>query len=59
VTGQAIIAASAAATSLSNGRILMALSAGAPCLSAFVLFVLEPMVARSIPPTAPRGPLRT
>ena len=47
VTGQTTIAASTAATSLPNGRIVTALFAGALFLSAFLLFVLEPMVAKS------------
>ncbi len=45
VTGQTTIAASTATTSLPNGRIVMALFAGALFLSAFLLFVLEPMVS--------------
>ena len=51
VTGQTTIAASTATTSLPNDRIVTALFAGAPFLSAFLLFVLEPMVAKSILPT--------
>ena len=50
-TGQTTIAASTATTSLPNGRIVTALFAGALFLSAFLLFVLEPMVAKSILPT--------
>ena len=41
VTGQTTIAASAATTSLPNGRIVTALVAGALFLSAFLLFVRE------------------
>jgi hypothetical protein len=41
------IAASTATTSLPNGRIVTALFAGALFLSAFLLFVLESMVAKS------------
>src|SRR5205823_1321341 len=48
VTGPTTIAASTATTSLPNGRIVTALFAGALFLSAFLLFVLEPMVAKSI-----------
>ena len=47
VTAQTTIAASTATTSLPNGRIVTALFAGALFLSAFLLFVLEPMVART------------
>jgi hypothetical protein len=50
VTGQTTIAASTATTSL-NGSIVTALFAGALFLSAFLLFALEPMVAKSILPT--------
>jgi hypothetical protein len=53
VTGQTTIAASTATTSLPNGRIVTALFAGALFLSAFLLFVLEPMVAKSVLPTIP------
>jgi hypothetical protein len=49
VTGQTTIAASTATTFL-NGRIVTALFAGALFLSAFLLFVLEPMVAKRILP---------
>jgi len=56
VTGQTTIAASPATTSL-NGRIVMALFAGALLLSAFLLFVLEPMVAKSILPTLGGTPM--
>ena len=55
VTGQTTIAASTATTSLPNGRIVTALFAGALLLSAFLLFVLEPMVAKSILPTLRSG----
>ena len=57
VTGQTTIAASTTTTCLPNGRIVTALFAGALFLSAFLLFVLEPTVAKSIPPTlrAPDG----
>jgi len=57
VTGQTTIAASTATTSLPNGRIVTALFAGALLLGAFLLFVLEPMVAKSSLPTlrAPDG----
>ena len=48
VTGQTTIAASTATTSLPNGRIVTALFAGTLFLSAFLLFVLERMVAKSI-----------
>jgi hypothetical protein len=51
VTGQTTIAASTATTSLPNGRIVTTLFADAPFLGAFLLFVREPMVAKSIPPT--------
>ncbi|HEY9505381.1 MAG TPA: hypothetical protein VIQ27_05395, partial [Gemmatimonadales bacterium] len=57
VTGQASIAASTATTSLPNGRIVTALFAGALFLSAFLLFVLEPMVAKSILPTLGGTPM--
>jgi hypothetical protein len=57
VTGQTTIAASPATTSLPNGRIVTALFAGALFLSAFLRFVLEPMVARSILPTLGRTPM--
>src|SRR5713101_3873764 len=57
VTGQTTIAASTATTSLPNGRIVMALFAGALFLSAFLLFVLEPMVAKSILPTLGGTPM--
>ena len=57
VTGQTTIAASTATTSLPNGRIVTALFAGALFLSAFLLFVLEPMVAKSILPTLGGTPL--
>jgi hypothetical protein len=57
VTGQATIAASPATTSLPNGRIVTALFAGTLFLSAFLLFVLEPMVARSILPTLGGTPM--
>jgi hypothetical protein len=56
VTGQTSIAASAT-TSLPNGRVVTALFAGALFLSAFLLFVLEPMVAKSILPTLGRTPM--
>ncbi len=51
------IAASTATTSLPNGRIVTALFAGALFLSAFLLFVLEPMVAKSILPTLGGTPM--
>ena len=51
MTGQTTIAASTATASLPNGRIVTALFAGARLLSAFLRFVLEPMVAKSILPT--------
>jgi hypothetical protein len=54
VTGQTTIAASTTTTSLPNGRIVTALFAGALFLSTFLLFVLEPMVAKSILPTGSR-----
>ena len=54
VTGQPTIAPSTATTSLPNGRIVTALFAGALFLSAFLLFVLEPMVAKSILPLSSR-----
>ena len=57
VTGQTIIAASTATTSLQNGRIVTAFFAGALFLSAFLLFVLEPMVAKSILPTLGGTPM--
>ena len=57
VTGQTTIAASTATTSLPNGRIVTALFAGALFLSAFLLFVLEPMVAKSILPTLSGTPM--
>ena len=57
VTGQTTIAASTATTSLPNGRIVTALFAGALFLSAFLLFVLEPMVAKSILPTLGGTPM--
>ena len=57
VTGQTTIAASTATTSLPNGRIVTALFAGALLLSAFLLFVLEPMVAKSILPTLGGTPM--
>jgi hypothetical protein len=57
VTGQATIAASPVTTSLPNGRIVTALFAGALFLSAFLLFVLEPMVAKSIRPTLGSTPM--
>ena len=57
VTGQTTIAASTATTSLPNGRIVTALFAGALLLSAFLLFVLEPMVAKSILPTLGGAPM--
>src|SRR6267378_5337457 len=57
VTGQTTIAASTATTSLPNGRIVTALFAGALFLSAFLLFVLEPMVAKSIQPTLGGTPM--
>ena len=56
VTGQTTIAASTATTSL-NGRIVTALLDGALFLSAFLLFVLEPMVAKSILPTLGGTPM--
>ena len=56
MTGQTTIAASTATTSL-NGRIVTALFAGALFLSAFLLFVLEPMVAKSILPTLGGTPM--
>src|SRR5882672_8386431 len=56
VTGQTTIAASTA-TSLPNGRIVTALFAGALFLSAFLLVVLEPMVAKSILPTLGGTPM--
>ena len=51
------IAASTATTSLPNGRVVTALFAGALFLNAFLLFVLEPMVARSILPTLGGQPM--
>lgn len=58
VTGQTTIAGSTATTSLPNGRIVTALFAGALFLSAFLLFVLEPMVAnKSILPTLGGTPM--
>ena len=42
---------------LPNGRIVTALFAGALFLSAFLLFVLEPMVAKSILPTLGGTPM--
>ena len=48
---------STATTSLPNGRIVTALFAGALFLSAFLLFVLEPMVAKSILPTLGGTPM--
>src|SRR5881409_1551960 len=48
VTGQTTIAASTATRSLPNGRIVTALFAGALFLSAFLLFVLEPMGTKLI-----------
>ena len=57
MTGQTTIAASTATTSLANGRIVTALFAGALFLSAFLLFVLEPMVAKSILPTLGGTPM--
>ena len=57
MTGQTTIAASTATTSLPNGRIVTALFAGALFLSAFLLFVLEPMVAKSILPTLGGTPM--
>ena len=56
VTGQTTIAASSAMTSL-NGRIVTARLDGALFLSAFLLFVLEPMVAKSILPTLGGTPM--
>jgi len=56
VTGQTTIAASTATTSL-HGRIVTALLDGALFLSAFLLFVLEPMVAKSILPTLGGTPM--
>ena len=56
VTGQTTIAAAPATTSL-NGRIVTALLDGALFLSAFLLFVLEPMVAKSILPTLGGTPM--
>ena len=56
VTGQTTIAASTATMSL-NGRIVTALFAGALFLSAFLLFVLEPMMAKSILPTLGGTPM--
>ncbi|HEX3232783.1 MAG TPA: hypothetical protein VHR41_01210, partial [Gemmatimonadales bacterium] len=49
--------ASVTTTSLPNGRIVTALFAGALFLSAFLLFVLEPMVAKSILPTLGGTPM--
>jgi hypothetical protein len=57
VTGQTTIAASTVTTSLPNGRIVTALFAGALFLSAFLLFVLEPMVAKNILPTLGGTPI--
>ena len=57
VTGQTTIAASTATTPLPNGRIVTALFAGALFLSAFLLFVLEPKVAKSILPTLGGTPM--
>ena len=57
VTGQTTIAASTATTTLPNGRIVTALFAGALFLSAFLLFVLEPTVAKSILPTLGGTPM--
>jgi len=57
VTGQTTNAASTATTSLPNGRIVTALFAGALFFSAFLLFVLEPMVAKSILPTLGGTPM--
>jgi hypothetical protein len=57
VTGQATIAVSTATTSLPNGRTVTALLADALFLSAFLLFVLEPMVAKSILPTLGGTPM--
>jgi len=57
VTGQTTVAASTATTSLPNGRIVTALFAGALFLSAFLLFVLEPMVAKRILPTLGGTPM--
>ena len=57
VTGQTTIAASTATTSLPNGRIVTALFAGALFFSAFLLLVLEPMVAKSILPTLGGTPM--
>jgi hypothetical protein len=57
VTGQTTIAAATATTSLPNGSIVTALFAGALFLSAFLLFVLEPMVATSILPTLGGTPM--
>ena len=56
MTGQTTIAAATATTSL-NGRIVTARFAGALFLSAFLLFVLEPMVAKSILPTLGGAPM--
>src|SRR4029453_5418951 len=57
VTGQTTIAASTATTPLPKGRFVTALVAGALFLSAFLLFVLEPMVAKSILPTLGGTPM--
>ena len=57
VTGLTTIAAPTAATSLPNGRIVTARFAGALLLSAFLLLMLEPMVAKSIPPTLGGTPM--
>ena len=57
VTGQTTMAASTATTSMPNGRTVTALVAGALLLSAFLLFVLEPVVAKSILPTLGGTPM--
>jgi hypothetical protein len=57
VTDQTTIAASTATTSLPNGRIVTALIAGVLFLGAFLLFVLERMVAKSILPTLGGTPM--
>ena len=56
MTGQTTIAAAPATTSL-NGRIVTARFAGALFLSAFLVFVLEPMVAKRILPTLGGTPM--
>lgn len=57
MTGQTTIAAAPATMSLPNDRIVTALFADALFLSAFLLFVLEPMMAKRILPTLGGTPM--